>query len=150
LVNRVGPGIALFISNLLPAIGYAGMALTRSPYVAGAMLALFSAGVTVANVVVITLRQAAVPAHLLGRVTSAYRMVVMGALPLGALVGGIVAREIGLTAPLWTAAAIMGVMAVGLLPILTNRALIDARSIQPRSEARRRSSLPRPGREVAK
>jgi MFS family permease len=150
LVNRVGPGTALFISNQLPAIGYAGMALTHSPYVAGIMLALFSAGGMVANVVVITLRQAAVPAHLLGRVTSAYRMVVMGALPLGALVGGVVARAIGLTAPLWTAAAIMAVMAVGLLPILTNRALIDARSVQHRSEARRRSNLPRPGREVVK
>jgi MFS family permease len=148
LVERIGPGIALFVSNLLPAIGYAGMALTRSPYLAGAMLALFSAGGMVANVVVITLRQAAVPAHLLGRVTSAYRMVVLGALPLGALVGGIVAREIGLTAPLWTAAAIMGAMAVGLLPILTNRALINARTAQLRSEARRRSNLVRPGQEV--
>ena len=86
------------------------------------------------------------PAHLLGRVTSAYRMVVLGALPLGALVGGVVAREIGLTAPLWTAAGIMGVMAVGLLPILTNRALIDARTAQVRS--RGRSNLPRPGQEV--
>jgi MFS family permease len=150
LVNRVGPGTALFISNLLPAIGYAGMALTRSPYVAATMLALFSAGGMVANVVVITLRQAAVPAHLLGRVTSAYRMVVMGALPLGALVGGAVARESGLTAPLWTAAAIMGAMAVGLLPILTNRALTEARSVQPRPAARRWPNPPRPGREVVK
>ena len=106
LVDRVGPGVALFISNLLPAIGYAGLAVTHSPYLAGGMLALFSAGGMVANVVVITLRQGAVPAHLLGRVTSAYRMVVLGALPLGALVGGVVAREIGLTAPLWTAAEI--------------------------------------------
>ncbi|HEX2355093.1 MAG TPA: MFS transporter, partial [Micromonosporaceae bacterium] len=150
LVNRVGPGTALFISNLLPAIGYAGMALTRSPYVAATMLALFSAGGMVANVVVITLRQAAVPAHLLGRVTSAYRMVVMGALPLGALVGGAVARESGLTAPLWAAAAIMGAMAVGLLPILTNRALTEARSVQARPAARRWPNPPRPGREVVK
>ncbi|MDT5028002.1 MAG: hypothetical protein QOE61_4428, partial [Micromonosporaceae bacterium] len=134
LVDRIGPGIALFVSNLLPAIGYAGLAVTHSPYLAGVMLALFSAGGMVANVVVITLRQGAVPAHLLGRVTSAYRMVVLGALPLGALVGGVVAWEIGLTAPLWTAAGIMGVMAVGLLPILTNRAFIGARTAQVRSE----------------
>jgi hypothetical protein len=114
------------------------------------MLTLFSAGEMVANIVVITLRQAAVPARLLGRVTSAYRMVVMGALPLGALVGGIVACEIGLTALLWTAAAIMGVTAVGLLPILTNRALIDARPVQLRFDGPPPVNLPRPGREVVK
>jgi predicted MFS family arabinose efflux permease len=60
-------------------------------------------------------------------------MVVMGALPLGALVGGIVASKIGLTAPLWTAAGIMGLMAVGLMPILTNRTLVDARTVRPQS-----------------
>jgi predicted MFS family arabinose efflux permease len=51
------------------------------------------------NVVTISLRQRIVPDALLGRVTSAYRVIGLGAMPIGSAVGGLVARAYGLPAP---------------------------------------------------
>ena len=46
-----------------------------------------------------SLRQQLIPEALFGRVQGAWRMVVYGAMPLGALLGGLVASRFGLTAP---------------------------------------------------
>jgi MFS family permease len=51
------------------------------------------------NVTVISYRQSAVPAHLLGRVTSSARVLALSATPLGAEIGGLLARGYGLHAP---------------------------------------------------
>ena len=59
------------------------------------------------NVVTISYRQAVVPATLLGRVTSAYRVVALSALPLGAVAGGLLAREWGLHSPYLLAGVIL-------------------------------------------
>ena len=48
------------------------------------------------NVLVISARQRLIPAKLLGRVNSAYRLVGMGGMPLGAAAGGVVAEFAGL------------------------------------------------------
>jgi MFS family permease len=45
---------------------------------------------TLWNVITVSLRQAIIPSHLLGRVNSVYRFFAWGMLPIGALVGGIV------------------------------------------------------------
>ena len=55
--------------------------------------------VTLWNVVTVSLRQQIVPADLLGRVNSVYRMLGWGLMPLGALAGGFVAHAGGLRAP---------------------------------------------------
>ncbi|MEV4016368.1 MFS transporter [Nonomuraea angiospora] len=52
------------------------------------------------NVLVISARQRLIPAELLGRVNSAYRLVGMGGMPLGAALGGVVAEFAGLGAVL--------------------------------------------------
>ncbi|MFI6732052.1 MFS transporter [Nonomuraea sp. NPDC050451] len=52
------------------------------------------------NVLVISARQRLIPAGLLGRVNSAYRLVGMGGMPLGAALGGVVAEFAGLGAVL--------------------------------------------------
>lgn len=66
------------------------------------------------NVLVISARQRLIPAELLGRVNSAYRLVGMGAMPLGAALGGVVAEFAGLPAVL-TGATGVCLCAVGLL-----------------------------------
>ena len=65
------------------------------------------------NIATISLRQRIVPNRLLGRVTSAYRMVGLGAMPLGAFLGGVLARAYGLTSPLVVGGilSLMGTMA---------------------------------------
>ena len=55
----------------------------------------------VANVLVISTRQRLIPAELLGRVNSAYRLIGMGGMPVGAALGGVVAELAGLTVVLW-------------------------------------------------
>ncbi|HSK91178.1 MAG TPA: MFS transporter [Euzebyales bacterium] len=127
VAKRIGWGPAIFVSNVLPAISHAGIALTGSVVVATCVLALASFAGMVGNVVVVSLRQIAIPDHMLGRVTSVYRMFGLGALPLGAAFGGATANAFGLTAPFWIAAACLGAMAFALLPVLTTQAISRAR-----------------------
>ncbi|AXB48198.1 hypothetical protein A4R43_00625 [Amycolatopsis albispora] len=55
-------------------------------------------GVTMWNVLSMSLRQAMIPAGLLGRVLGAHRVVLWGGIPLGALLGGVLAGMIGVPA----------------------------------------------------
>jgi hypothetical protein len=60
-------------------------------WAAGVWFLGMAAGVTMWNVVSMSLRQAMIPAELLGRVLSANRVVMWGGIPLGALAGGALA-----------------------------------------------------------
>jgi len=53
------------------------------------------------NVVTVSLRQSVIPDHLLGRVNSVYRFLGWGGMPVGALIGGLLASSYGLRAPFW-------------------------------------------------
>jgi small-conductance mechanosensitive channel len=90
-------------------------------FVAISMMTMFG------NVIIISLRQAIIPDHLLGRVSSAYRLVVLGALPLGALFGGSVAQAFQLATPIWVGGLILVVVAVAMQPIVNNRSIALAR-----------------------
>lgn len=71
------------------------------PHLAVAVLAGTVIGATSAawNVVTVSLRQTLVPAGLLGRVTAAYRIVALTAMPVGAVLGGVAADVGGVRAP---------------------------------------------------
>jgi len=64
-----------------------------------ALFTLFSIATSLWSVVALSARQRLIPDELLGRVTSASRMLTFGAMPLGALAGGYIAKEFGLIAP---------------------------------------------------
>ena len=66
------------------------------------------------------LRQRAVPAALLGRVSSAQTLITWGVQPVGALLGGLVADHLGLLAPWYAAVALR--TAVGVLSLRPLRA----------------------------
>jgi len=53
-------------------------------------------GISIWNVNTITLRQALTPMNVLARMNATYRMLLFGALPVGALAGGAVGRAVGL------------------------------------------------------
>jgi MFS family permease len=63
--------------------------------------------ITIWSIVAVTLRQQLVPDHLFGRVNSAYRWISTGAMPVGAVLGGLAADRYGLRAPYFAAAAIL-------------------------------------------
>jgi MFS family permease len=76
--------------------GFAVLAATSSPWVAGAMTFLNAVSAAGWNVVALSLRQAAVPRSLRGRVSGLVGWLGSGALALGALVGGFVGAALGL------------------------------------------------------
>jgi len=88
-------------------------ALAQGPALVVAAAILGSAGGLVWNVITVSLRQRIIPDRLLGRVNSAYRFLGWGAMPVGGLIGGVVARVYGLRAPRFLAAAIT---ALALVP----------------------------------
>jgi MFS family permease len=77
------------------------LATTTSPLVAGAMMLIFGIHEVVWGTTSTTVRQRAVPASLLGRVSSVYMLASLGGLVIGAPIGGLLAQRFGLTAPFW-------------------------------------------------
>jgi MFS family permease len=50
------------------------------------------------NIITVSLRQRITPDHLLGRVNASYRLFAWGVMPVGALLGGLLAEVVGLRA----------------------------------------------------
>ncbi len=90
-------------------------AATADPFLVGAGFLVGGAGLVVANVLMVSLRQRVAPDRLLGRVNSGYRLVTWGAKPLGALAGGALAQFLGLRAVF----LVMGLLALSVLAGLT-------------------------------
>ena len=127
ITARLGGGTTIFATNLLTGVAYLVIAATTIPLLVSAMFAAMSFAAMIGNVIMSALRQGVIPDALLGRVTSAYRLVALGALPLGALVGGTMARIFGLTAPYWVAGVAMLLLAFALLPAVNNRSIARVR-----------------------
>lgn len=79
------------------------MALTTSPYAAYPLMFFFGAYAFVWGTLSNAVRQRAVPTEFQGRVGSVYMLCVMGGMMIGSLLGGLIAREWGVTAPWWFA-----------------------------------------------
>jgi MFS family permease len=80
------------------ALAWLGLAVSSAWWVAAGFLVLLGVVSTVWSVAEVTLRQTSVPAPLLGRVSSAMSLLGRGTAPLGAPLGGLVARWLGLRA----------------------------------------------------
>ncbi|HVX45480.1 MAG TPA: MFS transporter [Mycobacteriales bacterium] len=114
LSARFGVARCLIWALLVAAAGQLLLGFTAD--VTATVLSLVSSSLVfgVWNVLTTTLIQTLTPDHLLGRVVSAERTVVMGASPLGALLGGIAATGLGLHAPfLLGAPLLLGAVALG-------------------------------------
>jgi predicted MFS family arabinose efflux permease len=101
IARWAGLGRALIGAILLAAIGELGIALAGGPPLAAvALVGVAEATVQGAAVVFgvngVSLRQAATPDRLLGRVNATMRFMRTGLVPLGALLGGLVAKRYGL------------------------------------------------------
>jgi MFS family permease len=122
LATVLGTRACLVGGTVAFAVCAAVLAVTGRALVAGGVIALFGAASAVTGAVSAALRQTAVPDRLLGRVTSAFRLVGFGAGPLGALAAGAVAHLSGLRAPFLAAAVISLVMVVPLAFLQPNPA----------------------------
>ncbi|GAB2485378.1 MFS transporter [Nocardiopsis aegyptia] len=97
--------------------------LSTNPYTVAAGLLVGGVGIAVWNVITVSLRQRAVPAALLGRVNSAYRLLAWGTMPLGAAAGGLLAQLLGVR-------AVFAVMALLVLTLLVPMARLDRASLE--------------------
>ncbi len=89
LLPRFGASLLLRAGLIIECATHVSLALTRRSWVAAFTLVIFGVHNGVWNVVTVTLRQTAVPEHLLGRVNSVYYTFAMGGFALGSLAGGL-------------------------------------------------------------
>lgn len=127
IIERLGAGSAAMLNLVIQAVAYAGIALSMSPLIVALMLGLQSYTGSIGGVVGVSFRQAIIPNQLMGRVSSAFRLYALGAMAIGAAVGGLLARSFGLLAPYWLSALVMLVLSIVLLPMINNRTMAAAR-----------------------
>ncbi|MEO6349091.1 MAG: MFS transporter [Candidatus Limnocylindrales bacterium] len=101
LERRFRLGDIMRVGLLVETGTHLSLALTTSPAVALATMVVFGAHAFVWGTTSTVVRQRAVPNALLGRVTGAYRVAIVGGLVIGAPIGGLLARSFDITAPFW-------------------------------------------------
>lgn len=107
---RIGRGHALLVAVVLQALSTFAFGVTSEPWIAWLALAVGGIGSFLWNVVAISVAQALTPDRLLGRLNSAVNTVSWGAIPIGAAVGGVLARS-GLRLPYIIGAVLLLAMA---------------------------------------
>ncbi|MEU2952070.1 MFS transporter [Streptomyces xanthochromogenes] len=121
LGRRLGTGAALTCTATVEGLAILGLAAAPNPYVAGLALATCGAGMGATMVLGPSLRQAIVPAHLMGRVASTSRMLAMCAAPFGAFLGGWLAGAYDIRTPLYVAAGLLLTMTAVTATMTSNR-----------------------------
>ncbi|MEU4222109.1 MFS transporter [Actinoplanes sp. NPDC026623] len=128
--RRIGPKAALLLSTGIAGGSYVLLGLSGSLWLAGVWLAINSAMTLLWNVVTVAARQRVIPDHLLGAVTAVYRMAAWGALPVGTVIGGVIADGFGLRAPAVIAGVGIALTSV-LVAAIPRRRLAEATQARP-------------------
>jgi MFS family permease len=97
---------------LISGLGLLIAARTSNVPLAAVCFFFEASAVGMASVINASLRQAAIPDALMGRVGNLFRSLIWGAIPAGTLVGGVLANAMGLRAPLLIAGALQLVVAL--------------------------------------
>ncbi|GHF06272.1 MFS transporter [Amycolatopsis deserti] len=105
---------ALHVALVGNVVIFVAIGLSPNALVLALLLAANGFATTLWTVVTVSLRQQLVPAELLGRVNSVYRMLGWGLMPFGALAGGLVAHLFGLRAPYPIAGLLRGIAFLAL------------------------------------
>ncbi len=83
------------------------LAATSYPVVAGLLSAVSLGAIMVWNVLTLALRQRLIPNEMLGRVGASYRFLVFLGMPIGALIGGILAYRYGVRSAIFVSGSIL-------------------------------------------
>ena len=128
LVRAAGRRVVVLGGILGCGAGFGGMGLVRSPVAAAALFGLFAAAVVAVNVVLATARHTLVPGELLGRVLGVWRTVVWGAIPLGALLGGVLTEALGTAAHTFAVSGLAMLIIAGFASVALRRFPLDDKS----------------------
>lgn len=115
--RRLGTSRCLLASALLGAGSIGALALAPAPVPAGGALLCLGVATMLWNTIAVTLRQELTPAHLLGRVSSAFNVVAVGAAPIAAPIGGVIAARFGTPVAIGTAAALCALACIDVARI---------------------------------
>lgn len=118
VVRRLGQGTATGVSLAGFAVAATVLGVTTSTALIVAALALAGMMGLMWNVVTVSYRQRVVPNELLGRVTSAYRMISFAALPGGAVLAGLSAHVFGISMTYALGGVLLAISAALAIPAL--------------------------------
>lgn len=128
ITRRVSLGNIMRIGLIIETLTHLALALTTSQWVAMAIFFVFGAHAFIWGTTSITVRQRAVPTALQGRVGSVNLVAVFGGLVIGSGIGGLIARQWGVTAPFWFAFVGSAIFVVAIWRQLVHIAHADAES----------------------
>ena len=120
-VMAILSGVVLIVVGLVPVL-----------WVGALGWALSSLAITVWNILIMSLRQAIIPGHLLGRVHGTWRTLLWGTMPLGSMIGGVLALA-GLSVPLIAGGAVVTVASVIFVRFLAS--LPNPEEVEPDTSA---------------
>ena len=103
ITRRVSLGNLMRIGLVIETFTHLALALTTRPWVAMAIFFVFGAHAFIWGTTSVTVRQRAVPTRLQGRVNAVNSLGTFGGLVIGSAIGGLLARQWGVTAPFWFA-----------------------------------------------
>jgi len=127
IIGAIGRRPAMIAAAITPAVTSALTGLFPSVWLAIPLTAVQAFTTTIWSILAVSLRQQIVPTHLFGRVNSIYRWIGTGAMPLGALFGGVLASAYGLRAPYFAAAGLLLLASTAVVLRLTAAAFAAAR-----------------------
>ncbi|MGI8651826.1 MAG: MFS transporter [Geodermatophilaceae bacterium] len=131
IAAKLGRIATLVLSTGVTGGAAIGIGLTSNVWVGAAFFGAVALSVSVFNVLSISLRQALIPEQLFGRVQGAYRTLVWGLIPIGALLGGVVARLTSVPATFVISGVLQVVLAILLWRLLRRHRLQIAAAHQP-------------------
>ena len=108
---RSGRSNVLFLTVVVTGLAMLVPVLTAHPLPVALGMAAMGATNMMWNVVTVSLRQRITPDHLLGRMNATYRLFAWGVMPIGALLGGLIAELVGLRSVFLLA----GLVSMGML-----------------------------------
>lgn len=103
LERRFALGDIMRAGLLIETATHLVLAITTVPAIALVTMVLFGAHGFIWATTATTIRQRAVPDELLGRITGVYTVGIYGGIVVGTPIGGLLARQFGITAPFWFA-----------------------------------------------
>jgi MFS family permease len=128
IVARLGQATSIYSALVTWIITLLAVGLFPVAWFVALAVAIESMAATVWNVVMVSLRQQIIPAPLFGRVNSVYRWFGWGTLPIGSVLGGLVAYWFGLRATYFVGAAVMTVALLVAMRSVTTASIVRALS----------------------
>ena len=126
--RRWGPARSLVGAAVLAGAAYLVLSVTSTVTVAAAVLFVEAVGVAIGNVTTLSLRQRVIPPDLLGRVGAAFRLLLYGLVPVGALTSGLLTATLGVRSAVGIAGAVQLIVLALAAPALVRRINLMSRS----------------------